>query len=391
MTKPLDPKEELCKKITIEVRDRRLSGEIISDSKVLDMYPDLCDRLSVHLERLRQIESAKQRSNLPSLEQMEVLQSDHSHALPSSEVVDALLKDSSGSRFMLEASSPKQRNAFGVPSLPQSLDDKDHGFPQEESDFRVTFRQSSVSDSEGTMVASGDDSAMEAIPSPTSRYRPTLRPPMPILHLLSDDQNFLINYALSGERFIIGRVSGDLVIPHDLSISSKHLEIQRRRENLAYQWHLVDLKSTNGTFVRVHSADLRHNDMLQIGKERYRFVNQGKEIGLRHVSQNLRGEIWGFQGKEIRVGRNSQDLTPCKDDPFVEPLHAFFRQKSAKGWTVYDNNSLNGTWLRVRTAILHDKFEFQIGEQRFRVSIPSSLNPRTSLNGDPGISPGNKP
>ena len=390
MTKPMDPKEELCKKITIEVRDRRLSGESLSDSKVLDLYPALSDRLVVHLERLRQIESAKRRSILPAMEPFENLQIDHSDALPSSEVVDALLNDSSASRLMMESSASKQPDAAGGPSVPEFLDDKDHEFPQEDSDFRVTFRQSSVSDSAGTMVASGADSAMELSVSPTSRYRPTLRPPMPILHLLSDDQNFLVNYALTGERFSVGRVSGDLVIPHDLSISSKHVEIQRRRANQEHQWHLVDLKSTNGTFVRVHSADLRHNDMLQIGKERYRFVNQGKETGLRHVSQNPQGELWGFKGKEIRVGRNSLGLTPCKEDPFVEPVHAFFRQKNSKEWTVHDNHSLNGTWLRVRTAIIHDKFEFQIGEQCLRVSIPSRLDSKISLNEAPGVYSGKK-
>lgn len=175
MTNPMDPKEELCKKITIEVRDRRLSGEILSDSKVLDLYPDLSDRLAVHLERLRQIESAKRRSILPAMEPFENLQIDHSDALPSSEVVDALLNDSSASRLMMEPSASKQPDAAGGPSLPESLVDKDHEFPQEDSDFRVTFRQSSVSDSAGTMVASGADSAMDVSVSPTSRYRPVRR------------------------------------------------------------------------------------------------------------------------------------------------------------------------------------------------------------------------
>ncbi len=388
MTEPFDPKAEICKWIVIDVRDRRLLGEILPDSKVLELYPELSEHLVVHLNRLRQIESAKQRSILPVLSQVENPQVGYSDELPSSEVVEAVLKDSSGSRFMFDSPESDQRNDSEGPSLPKSLDGKNQGLSQEDSDFRVTFLQSSFSDSAGTMIASGSDSAIEVRVPPTAKFRPTLRPPMPILHLLSDDQNLTVNYVLAGERFSIGRVSGDLVIPHDLSISSKHVEIQRRRTNQVYQWHLVDLKSTNGTFVRVHMSDLRHNDMLQIGKERYRFINQGKETGLRHVSQNPRGEFLSFKAKEFPVGRKFPELIPFKDDLFVDPLHAFFRYKNSKEWTVSDNNSLNGTWLRIRTGQIHDAFEFQIGEQRFKVSIPNGLDLTTRINGPSGIHSG---
>jgi pSer/pThr/pTyr-binding forkhead associated (FHA) protein len=372
MTKPFDPQEELCKKIAIEIRNRRLAGEILPDSKVLDLYPGLSERLVVHLDRLRQFELAMQRSS--SLPLPACPENDHlgrSDGLPSSEVIDAILNDSSPSRMV---EPPARRELEGRPEPPlQSLLGNPEVVSEDESDFRVTFRQSSVSDSEGTMIPSNSGLALDENVSPTTRYCPTLRPPMPILHMLSDDQEFSMNYPLCGERFIIGRVNGNLLIPHDLSISSKHVEIQRRRKNQGFVWHLVDLKSTNGTFVRVHMATLRHNDMLLIGKERFRFLNLREETGLLHVTQSPGGDFWNFIGREVRIGRKSQGLNVCMNDPFVDPVHATFRYKNSKEWTVTDSNSLNGTWLRVRTGPIHDKFEFQIGEQRFRISIPSYL------------------
>ena len=53
------------------------------------------------------------------------------------------------------------------------------------------------------------------------------------------------------ESFIIGRVQGDLVIPHDGNISGRHAEVLRRLEAGRWHWYLRNLQSTNGTFVRV--------------------------------------------------------------------------------------------------------------------------------------------
>ena len=71
--------------------------------------------------------------------------------------------------------------------------------------------------------------------------------------------------------FVIGRVEGDLTIPHDGGISGRHAEISRRYENGEHCWYLKDLQSTNGTFVRAATVILSHEQEFLIGSRRFRF------------------------------------------------------------------------------------------------------------------------
>ena len=50
---------------------------------------------------------------------------------------------------------------------------------------------------------------------------------------------------------MIGRTEGDVLIPHDDMISGQHAELTRRQEPGRCRWHLADLNSRNGTYVRV--------------------------------------------------------------------------------------------------------------------------------------------
>src|SRR5262249_10872426 len=75
-----------------------------------------------------------------------------------------------------------------------------------------------------------------------------------------------------GGSFVIGRVEGDLIIPHDGGISGRHAEILRRIVNGKYAWILRDLGSTNGTFVRASSVALHHDQELLIGDHIVRFI-----------------------------------------------------------------------------------------------------------------------
>src|SRR5262249_14115827 len=71
--------------------------------------------------------------------------------------------------------------------------------------------------------------------------------------------------------FVIGRVEGDLVIPHDGGMSGRHAEIARRLVDGRFRWSLRDLGSTNGTFARTARALLRDGQGLLVGRWRYRF------------------------------------------------------------------------------------------------------------------------
>src|SRR5262249_24579521 len=94
-----------------------------------------------------------------------------------------------------------------------------------------------------------------AAPSPgtdqdTQPFRPTMRPSMALLTVLDDGDDTGEALRIRGGSFVLGRVEGDFVIPHDGGMSGRHAQISRRFENGEYRWFLKDLQSTNGTFVR---------------------------------------------------------------------------------------------------------------------------------------------
>ena len=60
-------------------------------------------------------------------------------------------------------------------------------------------------------------------------------------------------------------------IPHDAQISGRHAELRQALVKEKYRWSLVDLQSTNGTYVRVGQAILEHGQEFLIGCTRFRF------------------------------------------------------------------------------------------------------------------------
>ena len=91
----------------------------------------------------------------------------------------------------------------------------------------------------------------------TMTFRPTRRPPMATLCILDDGRDDGEWVRIRGDKVVIGRTEGDVCIPHDTMISSRHAEIIRQAVQGSYRWYLKDLKSTNGTYVRVAGAMLR--------------------------------------------------------------------------------------------------------------------------------------
>jgi hypothetical protein len=111
----------------------------------------------------------------------------------------------------------------------------------------------------------------------TTPFRPQRRPPIALLCIFDDQDQDGEWVRLRGDTAIIGRTEGDITIPHDNMMSSRHAELARRVEGGRTRWHLTDLQSTNGTFVRVASALLKHNQELLLGSCRFRF--QAPAIG----------------------------------------------------------------------------------------------------------------
>ena len=198
-------------------------------------------------------------------------------------------------------------------------------------------------------------------------------------------------------RFVIGRVDGDLRIPIDTRISSKHAEITCQEVAGAYRWVVTDLQSTNGTFIRIGRTILSDKSEFLVGGGRYVYeglqvdASLTSELSVRTGSNQTVG--WGgapsavkpptlteIVGNEIAgrtilskseywIGADAGCEIRRADDPYCDERHArLFRD--AKGvWQIENNRSLNGLWLRMPQAAVEPQLQFQLGEQRFRIQI----------------------
>lgn len=221
-------------------------------------------------------------------------------------------------------------------------------------------------------------------------YRPTQRPPVPLLTVCDDGEQQGELIRIRSERFIIGRQEGDLILSHDSQISSKHAEIRRTCAKDKYRWQLVDLRSTNGTYVRVSSAVLQSGQEFLIGRTRYRFEDGSSSEQAVDASQGTR--LWGgarglraelielsLEGAEVRtavesdevwIGSQSDCAVSPAGDPFVAPRHAVMRRGADGRWRLDNNRTINGVWLRIESLTLRGVCAFQLGEQRFTLSVP---------------------
>jgi pSer/pThr/pTyr-binding forkhead associated (FHA) protein len=234
--------------------------------------------------------------------------------------------------------------------------------------------------------------------SPTF-FRPTRRPATPLLTVFDDASEKGESVRVRKEQFIIGRAEGDLVIPHDGQMSGRHAELRRTFANEKYRWHLIDLKSTNGTYVRVGQAILQDGQEFIIGRTRFRFEkaesrngSPGKLQNPAHQAtctwQNGANQILAPSiteltpeglGRRVLITRNEfwlgKDTNYCQhvlnEDPFVSARHARMTQEPDGRWLIENNKSVNGVWLRIEQISIKGTCRFLLGEQLFMLRIPS--------------------
>jgi pSer/pThr/pTyr-binding forkhead associated (FHA) protein len=225
-------------------------------------------------------------------------------------------------------------------------------------------------------------------------FRPCSRPPMALLVILDDGDVDGETVRIRAAAYVIGRVQGDLVIPHDGNMSGRHVEIQRRLEGGRQQWHLRDLDSTNGTYVRVASGILRDGQEMLLGGAAYRFdAPQSGEIAgatdatrkwtggpLEQLSATAHpslvelgpeedGRRFVLNRAEHWIGRDPGQCSIVIEDPFVSPRHARIFRDAKGRWMIQNNRSLNGVWMRITETALDKGGQFQCGEQRFLIRI----------------------
>lgn len=216
---------------------------------------------------------------------------------------------------------------------------------------------------------------------------------MAILNVFDDGSDEGETVRIRGDRFVIGRAEGDLILPHDNLVSSRHLEITRRPINGQFHWFLTDLQSTNGLFVRVRRALLIDGSEFLVGGGRYRFsmpntgpaepTDRGQTIGWHDPTSTStsrspslieligadEGHRFLLMRPESWIGTDPHCPICRADDSFCEPKHARVHRAATGEWAVEHNRTLNGLWLRMNHVEVDGLVHFQIGEQRLRLKI----------------------
>lgn len=231
---------------------------------------------------------------------------------------------------------------------------------------------------------------------PVAAYRPSLRPPMAVLTVCDDGKSDGEQFRLRDGRFVIGRTEGNLVIPHDGMISSRHVEITRQAVGGQQRWVITDLQSTNGLFVRISRTLLTDQSELLVGKGRYRLLAPAGEgsatadysppEGARNMTQawgadasapaipslvELVGNSFANRvpllGAEYWIGTDPSCAICRPNDPYCEARHARLSRDAKGNWQVEQAKTVNGLWFRIPQVVCESVVQFQIGEQRFRL------------------------
>jgi FHA domain len=279
---------------------------------------------------------------------------------------------------------------------PPSDSERQGTLPETDEDIREALRTNRP----GQPAAAKGTSAPKSSPptSSASPYRPTLRPPLAFLTVIDDGKSDGEVLRLRADRFVIGRSEGDFLIPHDLLISARHLEITRHRVGEQYRWVLTDLQSTNGLFIRVSRIALADKAEFLVGKGRYRFEaprnkqpntldclptdaqhgstrpHGAEAASLTHpalvelADENVLSRL-PLTMPEYWIGSDPACPICRTSDPFVEPRHVRLRREANGAWQAQNNKSPNGLWYRMPQITVTDSCLFQIGEQRFRLKV----------------------
>jgi pSer/pThr/pTyr-binding forkhead associated (FHA) protein len=223
---------------------------------------------------------------------------------------------------------------------------------------------------------------------------------MAVLHVFDDGLKSSESVRVRRTPFVIGREEGDLVLPHDRLISSRHAAIECAIADGQPQWSLRDLDSANGTFVQAKQSVLEPDREIAVARQRLRFVppevpesddeEPARESDVRRtmpwssLMKKRRPEPSPFlveslpegEGRRFGLFKDEQWIgraAGCEirlDDPTVTPRHArVFKARDGK-WNVEDASSLNGLWIRVASLPLSSGAFFLLGEQVFVITFP---------------------
>ncbi len=213
------------------------------------------------------------------------------------------------------------------------------------------------------------------IEPPPPAYRPRQRPPLALLVVLDDGREDGEVHRLRGEVTVIGRSQGDVQVPHDELISGRHAEVRRVRENGAWRWVLADLGSTNGTFVKIATLQMKSGQEIQVGHARLRFELSAPDAAepepptLVEITPGGAGRRFPLTAPDNWIGSDPAGAVALGDDPLIARRHAHLY--CAGGfWHLGEGSGRDGVWLRRDRVTIDKGCSFQCGEQRFLLKVP---------------------
>jgi hypothetical protein len=238
---------------------------------------------------------------------------------------------------------------------------------------------------------------VEAEPAAVAAFRPTQRPPVPLLVVCDDGKRTGEVVRIRGLTFTIGRTEGDLLLGADELVSARHAEIVCQRVGGGYRWVVADLQSRNGLYVRVHRTELADGTEFLVGQGRYRFdlppaVGGGETTDLVPGLADGSGTRGQDSAAELRpmlteltatgpgaripllaetwIGSAEGCAVRRPHDPFAAPRHVRLAyDPKRRAWRAANNRTENGLWVRVPQIAVSRECSFQIGEQRFRLTV----------------------
>lgn len=227
-------------------------------------------------------------------------------------------------------------------------------------------------------------------------FRPSQRPPIAILTVCDDGKRTGESIRIRKNVFQIGRSEGDLCLAHDDLVSARHVVITKQLNGKSPRLVIEDLESRNGLYFKVRKARLENQAEFLIGGGKYRFELPSEdsvdepphrkpvvetlpfetmpEIAAPALVELLAGgktsttlllepEYWIGRGETCRIRRES--------DIFTSKKHALLRCSKSGNWSIKNNKSVNGVWLKMPKATLEpgQNCEFRIGEQLFHLKF----------------------
>lgn len=108
-------------------------------------------------------------------------------------------------------------------------------------------------------------------------------------------------FEISSSGLSFGRAADNQVVIDDLAVSSQHARLTPlTAEDGEVQYSLVDLDSTNGTFVNEQKIDrqlLHHKDIIRVGWNSFTFINED-EVNLEKTTKVKKSWIPGIYYSE---------------------------------------------------------------------------------------------